>query len=141
MILAHKVSTSANNGKSFYPHREATMCQSCGEKVVICPHRSFEKELILTLPLYTTHIMISRPYCREPPKYIYFPYKELHTTDYYRSTILQENIIPPVRSDDNETKLLSLVCWLFYLMHCCYIISIVTARILKCLATLQKRVP
>ena len=68
MILI-KVSTSSNNGKSFYPHQEAMLCESCGEKTVICPHRSFEKELILALPLHATHIMVSRPYCREPPKY------------------------------------------------------------------------
>ncbi|XP_065920739.1 uncharacterized protein [Dysidea avara] len=65
---AAMISTSPNKGKSFYPHRDAITCDSCGEKVVICPHRSFNKEIILPLPLHTTHIMISRPYCRESPK-------------------------------------------------------------------------
>lgn len=51
---------SSDNELSYYPAKEGKECLSCGDKVVICPHWS-SNELVIQLPLHTTHIKLTRP--------------------------------------------------------------------------------
>ncbi|XP_048465036.1 uncharacterized protein LOC109911229 [Rhincodon typus] len=54
------ISTSCNGGNSYVEVKEATMCLSCAEKTLICPHK-IGNNCVIALPKNCTHIKISRP--------------------------------------------------------------------------------
>ncbi|XP_038677479.1 uncharacterized protein LOC119979396 isoform X2 [Scyliorhinus canicula] len=54
------ISTSCDGGSSYIEVKEATMCLSCAEKTLICPHK-IGNNCVIALPTNCTHIKISRP--------------------------------------------------------------------------------
>ncbi|XP_067909085.1 uncharacterized protein [Heterodontus francisci] len=52
--------TSCTSGTTYEEVKEATMCLSCAEKTLICPHK-IGNNCVIALPKNCTHIKISRP--------------------------------------------------------------------------------
>ncbi|GCC22212.1 hypothetical protein chiPu_0000597, partial [Chiloscyllium punctatum] len=52
--------TSCDGGSSYVEVKGATMCLSCAEKTLICPHK-IGNNCVIALPKNCTHIKISRP--------------------------------------------------------------------------------
>uniref|UniRef100_UPI00398E8431 uncharacterized protein n=1 Tax=Pristiophorus japonicus TaxID=55135 RepID=UPI00398E8431 len=52
--------TSRSGGNTYEEVKEATMCLSCVEKTLICPHK-IGNNCVIALPKNCTHIKISRP--------------------------------------------------------------------------------
>ncbi|XP_007901833.1 uncharacterized protein LOC103185242 [Callorhinchus milii] len=57
---AATIHTSCNNGSLYKEVEEATLCVSCAEKTLICPHK-IGNNCVIALPKNCTHIKISRP--------------------------------------------------------------------------------
>ncbi|KAM4636969.1 uncharacterized protein O3C94_018002 [Discoglossus pictus] len=57
---AAMIYTTTDNGRIYEEMAGASMCESCGEKTFLCPHKVGDTKVI-SLPKHCTHIKICRP--------------------------------------------------------------------------------
>ncbi|XP_072335592.1 uncharacterized protein [Scyliorhinus torazame] len=92
------ISTSCDGGSSYIEVKEATMCLSCAEKTLICPHK-IGNNCVIALPTNCTHIKISRPKAH----IITMEAKLLKATDHFPASVCDpETVASPESSSFSQ---------------------------------------